>query len=148
MAWRRVLSTSFHSDCRPSVSTGLKRPQFHRFCSREEPPVRRSTHTTASANRRRLRRPWRQSSGLIPPRDLSEQAAILLRIQPGHEPWRIVSGPRSSGTFLVAQPAIGKLARPMHWAPQWARILTKPLRRLRERPQSRKLSTSLETDLE
>ena len=32
------------------------------------------------------------------------------------------------------------VARPVHWAPQWARILTKPLRRLRERPQSRELT--------
>src|SRR5438874_1071251 len=31
------------------------------------------------------------------------------------------------------------LARPMHWAPQCAWILTKALRRLRERPQPREL---------
>ena len=39
-------------------------------------------------------------------RECSEQAAILLRIQLGHEQWRVGSGWRSSVTFLVARPAI------------------------------------------
>ena len=34
---------------------------------------------------------------------------------------------------------LAPLTRPMHWAPQCAWILTKPLRRLRERQQSREL---------
>src|SRR5258707_3681662 len=41
------------------------------------------------------------------PSKRSEQAAILLRIQLGHEQWRSDSGRRSSVTFLVTRPAIG-----------------------------------------
>src|SRR5258707_7257578 len=65
-----------------------------------------SRHTTTPASQCRLRRPWRESSE-FPTEQRSEQAAILPRIQLGHEQWRSDSDPRSSVTFLVTHPAIG-----------------------------------------
>src|ERR1017187_62851 len=90
----------------PKVRENLKRAAFLPVLTAAATFGLVSGHTITPASQCRLRRLWRDKANFHEARR-SEHAAILPRLQPEHEQWRIDASSRSSVTVLVARPAIG-----------------------------------------